>query len=115
MSNYQEFLLPPFLLSEIPIKDGSHNDDRVWVTCIDANSIVEFICLDEVESFSSNQLQKEFDYEGEEWLGFFAVNNCEQDPSINPETLIKEAWNFFKEYMIWEDENLDLQEQSYLN
>lgn len=111
MDKYQ---LPKFLISEIAIKDKSYNDDRIWITCPQYLSIIEFVLLGNGGVYASNQIEMNFDYEGEEWIGFFAQNNCEM-VDIDPKIVLKEAWEYFKNYLIWEDRNLDLRNNSILN
>ncbi len=116
MNSKEEYKLPKFLLSEIAVKDGSYNDDRVWITCTEYMCIVEFIYMNNVDELEldSDQIQLNFEYEEEEWVGFFALNNCEIE-EVEPKQVLSEAWEYFKEYLIWEDDNLDLKEQSLLN
>lgn len=49
---------------------------------------------------------QEFFYKKETWALVFVQNNAEIT-GANPVELLKEAWNFFKEYLEWEDKNLE--------
>lgn len=109
-----KYILPEFLLSEVGIKDGTYNDHRIWITCPKYLSIVEFVCLDDVGAFASNQIEMSFEYEGEEWLGFFAQNNCEM-VEADPKKVLKQAWKYYSTYLHWEDENSNISDIAGLN
>jgi hypothetical protein len=46
-----EFEKPEFLFCEIPIKDGSDDDDRLWIYHLDSLSLIEFINVDDFTDF----------------------------------------------------------------
>lgn len=56
------FAKPEFLLCEIPIKDGSQNDNRIWVYSTNSLSLIEFINVDEFIDFQFNGIQERFEY-----------------------------------------------------
>lgn len=110
MNKYE---LPEFLLSEIAIKDNTYNDHRIWVTCPKYLSIIEFVNLGS-GAFASNQIQMNFEYNDEEWLGFFAQNNCDI-VGVDPKQVLKKAWEYFKNYLVWEDQQINSSQKHNLN
>ena len=88
-----EFTQPDFLFCEIVIKDGSQNDDRIWIYHRPSLSLIEFINVDDF---------KDFEYLDENWFGVFVQNNCEAT-EYNQDKVLKAAWKYLEEYFVWED------------
>jgi len=109
-----EFTQPEFLMAEIPIKDGSLNDHRLWVYHRLSLSLIEFICINDYDDFEFTNKQDYFTYEEETWFGVYVQNNCEATGNIENEVL-KKAWEFLKSYLNWEDKNIDQSGKSKLN
>ncbi len=107
----QNYTKPKFLLAEIPIKNNTFQDHRNWVYCVDALSLIEFIYVDDLQDFQFTGYQERFEYENEidgELENFWAVfvqNNCEA-AGQNQATVMQEAWQFYKEYLQWEDSRM---------
>jgi hypothetical protein len=101
-----EFTKPEFLFCEIPIKDGSDHDDRIWIYHLDSLSLIEFINVDDFKDFQSVGKQDRFEYLDENWFGVFVQNNCEATEQ-NPDQVLKKAWKFLEEYFDWEEEQED--------
>lgn len=107
-----ELKLPEFIFGEIPIKDGSIHDQRHWIYCPGAQSLIEVIPEDEIIAAIDRQLvQKTFVYEGFDGVpeGFrlvIAQDNCEL-AEIDPTELLRRAWDWYEQYLIWEDAQLD--------
>ena len=97
-----DFIKPEFLMCEIPIKDGSENDDRLWVYHLDSLSLIEFIYVDDFADFSFIGKQDRFEYLGENWFGVFVQNNCEATDH-NADKVLKAAWKYLEDYFVWED------------
>jgi hypothetical protein len=101
-----DFKKPEFLFCEIPMKDGSQNDDRIWIYHLDSLSLIEFINVDDFEDFEFVGKQDRFEYMEENWFGVFVQNNCgvtEQDA----DQVLKKAWKYLEEYFDWEEEQED--------
>ncbi len=101
---------PSFLFCEIAVKDGTQNDDRIWIYHLKSLSLIEFVCANDVDDFQFSGKQERFDFENidgviEDWFGVFVQNNCEAT-DFNPDKVLKVAWEYLKEYMIWEDEKI---------
>lgn len=103
------FNQPEFLLCELPIKDGSFNDNRIWIYHRLSLSLIEFICLNDIKDFDFQGIQKDFIYMGngeidpEAWKGVFVQNNCEGTDN-NEMDVLDRAWIFLESYLKWEDE-----------
>ena len=103
-----EFTQPDFFFCEIPIKNGSYNDNRIWIYHRLSLSLIEFINLDDFSDFKFNGMQKIFQYEIDEneienYLGIYVQNNCKisnQDENV----ILNDAWAFLLEYFKWEDQ-----------
>jgi hypothetical protein len=98
-----EFTKPEFLFCEIPIKDGSDEDDRLWIYHLDSLSLIEFINVDYLSDFQFTGKQDRFEYLDENWFGVYVQNNCEST-NQNADQVLKKAWKFLKEYFDWEEE-----------
>lgn len=105
------FKTPEFLMCELPIKDNSKNDDRIWIYHTQTLSLIEFICVSDFQDFNFNLKvgmdRFEFQYDDiiEDWFGVFVQNNCDQF-SNDENKVLKSAWQFLKEYLEWECGNL---------
>jgi hypothetical protein len=108
----EELKLPNFFHAEIPIKDGSFQDQRAWIYCPQALSLIEIIPEDEtVTAINRDLVQKKFIYENpdcfpEEFRLVIAQNNCEL-AGVDPVELLYKAWLWYEQYLIWEDAQLD--------
>lgn len=98
-----EFTKPEFLFCEIPIKDGSDHDDRIWIYHLESMSLIEFINVDDFKDFQFIGKQDRFEYLDENWFGVFIQNNCEGTEQ-NPDQVLKKAWKYLEEYFDWEEE-----------
>jgi hypothetical protein len=106
-----QFIVPEFLFCEIPIKNNSFNDNRIWVYHIKSLSLIEFIKVDDFKDFSFLGVKERFEYENsngelENWFGVYVQNNCEATGN-NQVYILENSWRFLKEYLIWEDKNID--------
>jgi hypothetical protein len=101
-----EFEKPEFLFCEIPIKDGSDEDDRLWIYHLESLSLIEFINVDDFTDFQFTGKQDRFEYLDENWFGVFVQNNCEFKEQ-NADQVLKKAWKFLEEYFDWEEEQED--------
>lgn len=93
---------PEFFFCEIPIKDGSQNDDRIWIYHRLSLSLIEFVNVDNFVDFQFQGIQDRFEYLDENWFGVFVQNNCEATDH-KPYEVLKKAWRFLENYFIWED------------
>jgi hypothetical protein len=98
-----EFEKPEFLFCEIPIKDGSDEDDRLWIYHLESLSLIEFINVDDFTDFQFIGKQDRFEYLDENWFGVYVQNNCEST-NQNADQVLKKAWKFLEEYFDWEEE-----------
>jgi hypothetical protein len=101
-----EFEKPEFLFCEIPIKDGSDEDDRLWIYHLESLSLIEFINVDDFTDFQFTGKQDRFEYLDENWFGVYVQNNCEST-NQNADQVLKKAWKFLEEYFDWEEEQED--------
>jgi hypothetical protein len=99
-----DFKQPDFLFCEIVIKDGTENDDRIWIYHRKSLSLIEFINVDNFKDFQFTGKQDRFEYLNENWFGVFVQNNCETT-DYNSDKVLKAAWEYLKDYMIWEHDN----------
>lgn len=102
----KDFTKPKFLLCELPIKNGSSDDDRLWIYCVDNLSLIEAISLEDVEYLSLEVEHKYYTYNDERWVLAFVQNNAEATGS-EPEAVLDDAWEFLKDYFNWENYNID--------
>jgi hypothetical protein len=98
-----EFEKPEFLFCEIPIKDGSDDDDRLWIYHLESLSLIEFINVADFTDFQFTGKQDRFEYLDENWFGVYVQNNCEST-NQNADQVLKKAWKFLEEYFDWEEE-----------
>jgi hypothetical protein len=98
-----EFTKPEFLFCEIPIKDDSQHDDRIWIYHLNSLSLIEFINVDDFKDFQFTGKQDRFEYMGENWFGVFVQNNCEVSEQ-DADQVLKKAWKYLEEYFDWEEE-----------
>lgn len=108
--------IPEFLLAEIPIKDKSIHDDRLWIYASKWLTLIEAYCEGFVEiAFPMDLIQKKYKYTNsdgiaETWVLVFVQNNVGfVDDQKEPIELLDEAFHFLKIYMTWEDINLDFE------
>ena len=97
-----DFIKPEFLMCEIPIKDGSQHDDRLWIYHLKSLSLIEFIYVDDLADFQFTGKQDRFEYLDENWFGVFVQNNCEAT-NHNSDKVLKAAWKYLEDYFVWED------------
>jgi hypothetical protein len=109
--------VPDFFLCEQPIKDGSNLDQRMWIYSKLSLSLIEVLPEDEITTAVDKSLiQKRFIYinsDGikESFLLIFVQNNCAA-VDADPINLLQKAWEWFEDYLKWEDGNID--SQSYV-
>ncbi|MCP9763911.1 hypothetical protein [Lacihabitans soyangensis] len=110
----EELFVPEFLLAEIPIKDKSVQDDRLWIYSSKYVSLIEAYCEGFVVFvFPLNMIQKKFEYVNsdgvtETWNLVFVQNNVGfVDSEKNPVEVLDDAFHFLETYLTWEDINLD--------
>ncbi len=114
-----EFDTPEYLFCEIPIKDKSINDERVWIYCPKALSLIEFVnqtVLDERTEeylFDFDKIAGRFHYL-DDFEAFWVQNNCEATDN-DKEEILQGAWKFYLNYMKWEEGNLDEKIKSDFN
>ena len=97
-----EFTQPNWLICEIGIKDGTQNDDRIWLYHRLSLSLIEFIRVDDFKDFQFTGKQDRFEYKNENWFGVFVQNNCEVT-DYNDEKVLKAAWTYLQQCFIWDD------------
>lgn len=102
----KDFTKPKFLLCELPIKNGSSDDQRIWIYCVENLSLIEAINLEDVEHLALEVEYKIFNYKKERWALAFVQNNAEITGS-NSDDVLNEAWQFLSDYFIWEDNNIN--------
>ncbi len=115
-----ELFIPEFVLVEIPVKDGSMHDERMWIYCPQALSMIEVISEFEIDAvLHSSLIQKRFKFtnsQGEEESFTLGIvqNNCGL-AEVDPHDLLDRAWHFFNDYLVWEDSNIDDAELGAMN
>lgn len=103
-----DFKKPDFLFCEIAKKDGTQNDDRIWIYHTNSLSLIEFINVDDfinsnsLNDFQFNAKQDRFEYEDENWFGVYVQNNCEAT-GYNQDKVLNAAWLYLVDYFKWED------------
>lgn len=107
MTKLNIFDQPEFLMAGIPVKDGSFNDDRIWIYHRLSLSLIELIYLDNIGESIFDGVQKDFAYtraDGltENWKAVFAQNNTEAT-ELNTDLVLNRAWEYFLNYLMWED------------
>jgi hypothetical protein len=106
-----ELKLPEFIFCEVPIKDGGINDDRQWLYCPKALSLVEIVVEDEmVVALNRDLFQQKFKHinpEGViETFTLAVVQNNLEMTEIDPVFFLAKAWEYYSKYLEWEDSNL---------
>lgn len=96
------YTTPKFLLAETPIKDGTFNDDRIWIYCPFALSLIEFVCLDDFAdyNFKNNDyfIYTNVDGDDEHWAPNWTQNNCELC-EVDENEVMANAIEFFKKHL----------------
>jgi hypothetical protein len=106
----EELIIPEFIFGEIPIKTGSIHDQRMWIYCTRALSLIEVIAEDELTvAIDRKLLQKKYQHEDEQYTLVFIQNNCEATEN-DPNDLLDNAWHFIAQYFKWEDNQNSLNE-----
>ncbi|MCP1996244.1 hypothetical protein [Flavobacterium sp. HSC-61S13] len=111
-TNHHNFEQPDFLLAEIPVKNGSLQDDRIWVYCNKTFSLIEFILHDDFPELKLVGTQAvftyiDFDEYREQWIGVYIQNNCAL-VGVDQKVNLQEAWDFLENYFRWEEQEVDL-------
>ena len=101
-----EYIKPEFLFCEIPIKDGTKQDYRIWIYHLNSLSLIEFINVDDCVDLQFTGKQDRFEYLDENWFGVYVQNNCEVTGQ-NADQVLKKAWEYLENYFIWEDDQED--------
>lgn len=104
------FTQPEFLLCEIPIKNDTFNDNRLWVYHRLSLSLIEFVNVEQFKDFQFTNAADRFEFENdtgftENYFAVFVQNNCKAT-NQNEKQVVKNAWQFLKDYFIWEDKNI---------
>lgn len=103
------FKTPEFLMCEIPVKDNSPNDDRLWVYHTKSLSLIEFVCVSDFPDFQFKGKMERFEYfngdDTEDWFGVFVQNNC-NGFELDDNDVLKQSWLYLKAYLEWEDKNI---------
>ena len=98
----EELILPEFLLAEYPIKDGSVNDLRSFIVH-KGISLIEIIPNDEIITIVfDSKTSKQYSFFDEDFTLVYHTNNVEYY-NIPPLDLLDKAWQWYREYLIWED------------
>lgn len=104
------FESPELLFCEIPVKDGTLNDHRIWIYHLPSLSLIEFVSVDEFKDFQFKGYQERFEYdyndELENIFGVFVQNNCEVTGN-DSKNVMQKAWKFYEKYLMWEDDNIN--------
>ncbi|WP_394749466.1 hypothetical protein [Spongiimicrobium salis] len=103
MEKIYEFQLPEFLLGENPIKDGSTTDQRLFIihkgiTMIEVISHEIF----PIHLIKDVQRKKEYTFFEESFTLAYHTDNSSYH-GIESESLLDMAWEWFRQYLIWED------------
>lgn len=113
MGTLKEFTKPNFLLCELPIKHGTAEDDRVWIYAVNHLTLIECILMNDKDLYL-NTKYKVFEYGEERWALAFVQNNIEATDG-EEDKVLNEAWQFFSDYLKWEDDNINKGLTSKLN
>ena len=98
----EELNLPEFLFAEYPIKDGSVNDLRNFIVH-KGISLIEIIPNDEIITIVfDSKTSKQYSFFDEDFTLVYHTNNAEYY-NISPLDLLDKAWEWYREYLIWED------------
>lgn len=99
----EEFDLPEFLLAEFPIKKDDFNKNRLFIIH-KGISLIEVISheLYEAHITFDDKVSKQFIYFDEEFTLVYHTNNVDYFGE-NPLELLTKAFEWYREYLIWED------------
>lgn len=102
-----EFNLPEFILGEFPIKTGDHFNDNRHFIVHKGITMIEIIPNEIfIELLKDNAVFKRYKYGDEQFILVYHTNNGYLH-NINQYELLDRAWQWYKEYLIWEDNNID--------
>ena len=116
-----EIKLPKFLLAEEPIKEF---DGLEFIYSPHYLSLILVIHENEIPTILSNEVrkksQKKFTYNDEVFQFIIVQNNVaatggQMAPEITDEFFLWEAFEWYKSYLIWEDKNIEENNNSKLN
>ncbi|WP_374440508.1 hypothetical protein [Epilithonimonas sp.] len=117
----KEIKIPKFLLAEEPTKP---NDRDIFIYSPHYLSLVLIIPENEKAVLwndeTRNKPRKIYQYEDESFELVIVQNNVLHtggvlSSEITEEEFLNQAWKFWKEYLIWEDRNIDESQISELN
>jgi len=109
MQKYTKLTNPDYLFCELPIKNDSIDDNRIFIYCVKYLSLIEVWPYDiGFAAWPKTMFQKNYSYGSEDFLLVFTQNNIElamegKDKVKTESQIMDEAWSFFKDYLIWED------------
>ena len=107
-----QFELPEFLLAEFPIKTGnSFNDERHFIVH-KGITLIEVIPIDLYKEIHLNDgiISKRYKYNNENFILAYHTNNAHLY-DYNQYELLDLAWEWYRQYLKWEDDNIDMQEK----
>lgn len=98
-------------MAGIPIKDGSFNDGRIWIYHRLSLSLIEMVYMDNIAEAEFTGINQNFEYKRkdgvvESWKAVFVQNNTEAT-ELNTDLVLNRAWEYFLNYLMWEDSNID--------
>ncbi len=101
------FNLPEFLLGDFPIKNDSFNDDRQFIIH-KGISLIEIIAheLYEAHITFDDKISKQYSFFGEEFTLVYHTNNADYFGD-SPLDVLDKAFDWYREYLIWEDTRED--------
>jgi len=104
-----DLALPDFLFCEQPIKDGSFSAMRNFILHTKSKSLIEvFDDVTHVElGLNDTVARQKFYYNNPDGIREYytlAVHYTSIEFGIG---LLEQAWKFYKEYIIWEDQQID--------
>ena len=117
----KQIKIPKFLLAEEPTQP---TDRDIFIYSPHYLSLVIVIPEYEKTTLLNNETRnnprKTFQYEDESFELVIIQNNVLQaggvlSPEITEEEFLNQAWKFWKDYLIWEDRNIDESQTSELN
>ncbi|SHJ62821.1 hypothetical protein SAMN04487911_12810 [Arenibacter nanhaiticus] len=102
----EDLILPEFIFGEFPIKDDSFNDQRQFIIH-KGTSLIEVLAQDEFTNVVfDDKTGKQYSYFGEDFTLFYQTNNTAASGQNEMEVLDR-AWEWYREYLIWEDTQED--------
>ncbi|MFJ1492436.1 hypothetical protein [Capnocytophaga canis] len=120
--NIQEITLPKFLLAEEPMEDLNR---FVYIYSPHYMSLImvveEYSQIMILNTENENKIQKLFQYSGKEQFRLILLqNNVEAtggifSPVITTDEFLEEAWEWHRNYLVWEDNNIDNKEKGRWN